>query len=101
MTKPYSLDLRERVAARIADGESVRVVAAAFQVSAASACRWAVRLRMTGSAAPRRIGGYKPRTLDTEQDWLLKRIKAEPEVTLHELLAELAERGVSVSYGTV
>jgi transposase len=39
MTKPYSLDLRERVAEGIAAGSSVRAVAATFTVSVASVVR--------------------------------------------------------------
>jgi hypothetical protein len=37
MTKPYSLDLRERVAARVLAGGSVRSVASTFSVSVAIA----------------------------------------------------------------
>ena len=35
MTKPYSLDLRERVTERVAAGDSVRAVATIFTVSVA------------------------------------------------------------------
>ena len=51
MTKPYSLDLRERVTERVAAGDSVRVVATIFTVSVASVVRWSQRLRRMGSAA--------------------------------------------------
>jgi Transposase len=56
MTKPYSLDLRERVTERVVAGDSVRAVATIFTVSVASVVRWSRRLRRTGSAA-----GGKPR----------------------------------------
>ena len=36
MARPYSLDLRERVVARVAAGDSCRKVAAVFGVSVAS-----------------------------------------------------------------
>ena len=49
MTKPYSLDLRERVTERVAAGDSVRAVATIFTVSVASVVRWSQRLRRTGS----------------------------------------------------
>src|SRR5712671_168858 len=48
MTKPYSLDLRERVTERVAAGDSVRAVATIFTVSVASVVRWSQRLRRTG-----------------------------------------------------
>src|SRR3977135_3886611 len=51
MTKPYSLDHRERVTERVAAGDSVRAVATIFTVSVASVVRWSQRLRRTGSAA--------------------------------------------------
>jgi transposase len=36
-----------------------------------------------------------------ERDWLLQRIGERPDITLHELVAELAARGVKTSYGAV
>ena len=61
MTKPYSLDLRERVTERVdAAGDSVRAVATIFTVSVASVVRWSQRLRRTGSAAPGKMGAIGP-----------------------------------------
>ena len=54
MTRPYSMDLRERAVARVSAGESVRSVAAKLSVSASSVVRWSQRQRRTGSAAPGR-----------------------------------------------
>ena len=51
MAKPYSLDLRERVAHAVLSGRSCRKVASTFGVSVASAVKWAQRLRASGSAA--------------------------------------------------
>ena len=36
-----------------------------------------------------------------EREWLLARIGAEPDLTLRDLLADLAERGVKASYGAL
>ena len=99
MTKPYSLDLRERVTERVAAGDSVRAVATIFTVSVASVVRWSQRLRRTGSAAGGKMGGH--RALIGERGWLMERIAAEPEVTVRRLMTELTEGGVAVSYGTV
>ncbi len=84
MAKPYSMDLRERAAAR-------------FGVAPSSAIKWVRRVRETGSAAPGKIGGYKPNILSGDnRTWLLERIMTD--FTLRGLVAELAERGVKVDY---
>jgi transposase len=101
MTKPYSLDLRERVAERVAAGDRVWAVAAIFTVSVASVVRWSQRVRRTGSVARGKMGGHRACNLAGERGWLIERITTEPEVTVRRLMMELAERGVVVSYGTV
>ena len=101
MTRPLSMDLRDRAMARVAAGESVRAVASVLSVSPASVVRWSQRLRNTGSVAPGRIGGYVPPKISGEhRDWLIKRAHAAA-FTLRGLVAELAERGLQVDYRTV
>ena len=101
MTRPLSMDLRNRAMARLAEGESVRAVAAALCISASSVVKWSQRLRRTGSAAPGRIGGYAPpKIAGAHRDWLLERARAEA-FTLRGLVVELAERGLKVDYRTV
>jgi len=94
MTRPCSMDLRERAVARVLAGQSVRSVAATLSISAASVVRWSQRHRRTGSAAPGKIGGHLRPVLDGHRDWLLERAKRD--FTLRGLVAELAERGVKV-----
>ena len=101
MARAYSLDLRERVVAAVAAGESCRKVAATFKVSVASVVKWSQRFRATGSPAARPMGGNRPYALAGERDWLLKRLSLQPDVTLRALLAELAARGIKVSYYAV
>jgi transposase len=101
MARPYSLDLRERVVAAVAAGQSCRKVATTFKVSVASVVKWSQRLRATGSAAARPMGGNRPYALAGEREWLLKRLYEQPDVTLRALLAELAGRGIKVSYYAV
>jgi transposase len=102
MARPYSLDLRERVVAAVATGRSCRAVAATYKVSVASVVKWSQRHRKTGSAAARRMGGNRPRSVsDEERGWLLARLAAAPDLTLRALVAELGERGVVTSYGSV
>lgn len=96
MSRPYSMDLRERAVAGVEAGESVRSVAAKLSVSASSVVRWAQRQRRTGSAAPGKIGGHRRPVLGAHRDWLLERTKSD--FTLRGLVAELGERGIKVDY---
>ena len=101
MARAYSLDLRERVVAGVAAGESCRKVATVFQVSVASVVKWSQRSRATGSAAAHPIGGNRPYALAGQRDWLLSRLADQPDLTLRALVAELAIRGIKVSYYAV
>jgi len=97
MARAYSLDLRERVVAAVAEGSSCRQVASRFKVSVASVVKWSQRFRTTGSAAAYKVGGRRPYALQGERDWLLARLAAKPDITLRAVTAELAERGIQVS----
>jgi transposase len=102
MSRPYSLDLRERVVASVAEGQSRRAIAAVFKLAAATVVRWCQRARETGSAAAKPMGGKRPCLLASERDWLLARLGEKPDLTLHALLAELREqRAITVSCDTL
>jgi transposase len=101
MARAYSLDLRERVVGALTAGQSCRAVAKRFGVSVASVVKWRQRFRASGSAAAKPVGGRRPYALAGERDWLLARLTQTPDVTLRALVAELAERGVGVSYYAV
>ena len=101
MVRPYSLDLRERVVGAVGSGQSCRAVAETFGVSVASVVKWSQRFRATGSAAAKPMGGRRAWVLEDERDWLLGRIRDEPEVTVRALAGELAERGIVVSHVSV
>jgi transposase len=47
------------------------------------------------------MGRQQARSLAAYRDWLLERMMVVPDVTLRELVAELRERGVLTSYGSV
>jgi transposase len=47
------------------------------------------------------MGRKQPRSLAREREWLLGRLEAVPDVTLRGLVAELGDRGVMTSYGSV
>ena len=101
MTRPLSLDLRERVVASVLAGESCRSVAERFGVAVSSVVKWSQRQRATGSVAPGKMGGHRPKKISGEhRTWLLHRTK-EGDFTLRGLVAELAERGLNVDYRSV
>jgi len=99
MARPYSIDLRERVIAAVErDGMSRHQAAARFGVAVSSAIKWVQRFRRTGSAAPGRMGGHKPKAIaGAHREWLVERCRAR-DFTLRGLVAELAERGLKVDY---
>jgi transposase len=101
MARPYSADLRDRVVASVTGGRSRRRTAALFGVSVASVVKWLQRFRATGSAAAKPVGGRRPRVLAGEREWLVARIGEKPDLTLRTVRAELAARGIWVSYGAV
>lgn len=98
MGAPYSLDLRERVVAAVASGMSRHAAAKQYRVSLSSAIRWVARATQTGSPAALPMGGKKPFTLADEGEWIRARLAEKPDITGRELLAELHERKVDVSY---
>jgi hypothetical protein len=63
MTKPLSMDIRERAMARLDAGGTVRAVADALSIAPSSVVKWSERRRTTGSVAPGKIGGHVPRKI--------------------------------------
>jgi transposase len=101
MARAYSIDLRERVIGAIQGGASCHQAAAQFRVVVSTAVVWGQRFRATGSAAPARIGGYRPKGIRGEhRDWLIERCRSS-NFTLRGLIVELAARGLKVGYRSV
>lgn len=101
MAKPYSEDLRSRVVECVQAGQTIRVVAMRFGVSASTVSKWSGRFRRTGSVAPGQMGGHRPVLMGAHRDFVHSRFAAQPELTLRELQKELAERGIELSYGAI
>ena len=98
MSRPYSLDLRDRVVSSVEGGRSCRETARLFEVSVASVVKWSQRKRRTGSAAASPMGRRnRPLRLAGERAWLLERVAAQPDLTLRGIQAELLARGMRVS----
>ena len=86
---------------RLREGLSRQQAAARFGVASSTAINWVQRYRETGSVAPGKMGGHKPKTIGGEhRDWLMERCR-ERDFTLRGLVAELAERGLKVDYRSV
>jgi putative transposase len=102
MGKPYSMDLRTRVVASVEqEGLSRRQAAARYGVGISTVIRWVRRLRETSKLTPGKMGGHRPKKIAGEhREWLLRRCRA-GDFTLRGLVAELAERGLSVDYRPV
>src|SRR5690349_13384505 len=84
--KPYSLDLRERVAAAVENHEgSVRQIARRFRVSVSFITRLQRRHRQTGDLSPQPHGGGRPPALDEAAcQRLQEAVRARPDATLQE-----------------
>jgi transposase len=102
MSKALSVDLRDRVVAAIEGGMSCRQAAARFGVSAASAIRWRALARRQGDVRPGPLGGDR-RSARTEAHagLILGLLEAKNDITLAEIKASLAERGVMVGMGSL
>ncbi len=98
---PYSLDLRERVVAAVESGQSCRAVAITFGVSVASVVKWSQRFQATGDASAKPMGGNRSVLLAGQRAFVPDRIDKVANISLTALAAELAERGIVVSYGAV
>jgi putative transposase len=102
MARPYSGDLRERVVAAVEEeGLSRRQAAARYGIGVSTAIRLVQLFRETGSVAPGKMGGHRPKKLSGPwRDWLIERCRGQ-DFTLRGLVAELGERGLKVDYRSV
>ncbi len=102
MSKPLSLDLRERVVASVSGGMSRRQAAERFGVSAASAVRWCALDRDTGSAEAKPQGGDRhSHRIEAQADLIMSLVDGTSDITLMELQARLAEQGHRFGIGTL
>ena len=97
--KPYSHDLRERVIAALEAGlESQFDIAETFAVSLSTVEKWWRCRRETGRCTALPHAGGRPRTLHGREAFLRAEVKKQPDVTLEDLCARLAEaEGVRAS----
>lgn len=102
MSRPLSVDLRERVVAAVDEGLSRRKAAERFGVSVSSAIRWTSLRRRTGEVRPQRQGGDKRSArIEAHAPLILGLVEARGDITLVELRAALSERGIAVAVSTL
>ena len=102
MGHPLSCDLRDRALAAVDAGLSRRGAGERFGVSAASVIRWDQLRRLHGHARPKPQGGDKTsHRIEAHAEVILEAVRVQPDITLKELRALLAGRGVSVAVSTL
>ena len=109
MTRPLSLDLRQRVIDAINGGLSCRAAAARFGIAPSAAVKWRRLWRETGSVAPRRQGGERllgrlgqTGRIEAVGGAILGMVEATPDLTLAEIAGRLErEHGARFAASTV
>ena len=103
MTKPLSIDLRERLISAVECGMSRRSAAERFGVAASTAIKWVDQWRQTGHVRPRRQGGdYRSHRIEAHAEESLALIKETPDITLAEIAGHLDQaQGLKVAQSTV
>jgi hypothetical protein len=85
MGKPYSEDLRNRVVAAVVNGgSSCNEAAKQFGVAVSTAIGWVRRQRETGSVAPGKMGGHRPKAISGEHRVWATSDDVEATCSLHE-----------------
>jgi transposase len=97
MTRPYSMDLRERMVRAVEAGASRRATAAKFEVSPSCVVKLMQRWRRTGTVAPDPVGGGRRSKLADHPERVQALLAAAPDSTIAELKTRLAAAGIAVS----
>jgi transposase len=97
MTRPYSVDLRERVVRTVEAGLSRRATARRFEVSISFVIKLMQRWQRQGTVQPDQYGGWKRSALAIHAARVHALVAAEPDRTLAELRSRLAHAGIHTS----
>jgi transposase len=97
MTRPYSLDLRERMVRAVEGGASRRATAAKFDVSPSCVVKLLQRWRQRGTLAPEPVSGGRRAKLADHAERVEALLAATPDLTIAELRTRLAADGIAVS----
>ena len=100
MPRPLSLDIRERVIARVESGDSRRGTAEQFDISASAAIKLMQRWSATGNAAAKPTGGSQS-PLDEHKEQILAIFKEAPDMTLEEAAVAVGKRVIKTSRSAI
>ncbi len=101
MPKALSLDLRRRVLEAVAAGMSQRAAARRFAIGETTVAQWRKLQRERGHLRPGKPGRPRPSPIESERGFLLGLLEEDPNLSIAELRAALARRGLAVSWTTV
>lgn len=90
MPKPYSLDLRERVAGFVEAGHSRHAAAVHFGVSVSFVVKLMTALGVSGRLDPKPSGGRRHAKLELHRAFLLALVGEKEDITMPELAGALA-----------
>jgi transposase len=97
MTRPYSMDLRERMVRAVEAGASRRATAATFDVSPSCVVKLVQRWHQKGTLEPEPAGGGRRAKLADHAELVHALLAATPDSTIAELRTRLAAEGIAVS----
>ena len=102
MSKPLSMDLRERLVSAVEVGMSRRLAAKLFSVAPSTAIKWVDQKRRTASVRPRARGGdYRSHHLEAHADEIVTLVK-DSDITLAELVDHVLQtHGLTVAPSTI
>ena len=89
--KPYPDEFRILLVEEVEAGSSRRGAGQRLRVSAATAVRWAQQKARTGRAERSLLKRKQRSPLEAHTDWLLDLVGQEPDLTLDQIVARLAE----------
>jgi transposase len=102
LPRAYDSQTRERVIRAALAGQSPEQIVAMFGVSKNAAAMWVKRYLSDGERRARTPGRPRVSKLDVHRDYLTALIRAQPEVTITELVTRLREdHGVRVDRSTL
>jgi transposase len=85
MTRPLSVDLRDRVARYVLAGHSRRQAAKVFGISVTTAIRYMSQYLATGNVLPERQRGDRWGKLKAHRGFIFRRVKEFSDITMPEL----------------
>jgi transposase len=97
MTRPYSVDLRERMVSAVEAGASRRATAVRFRVSPSCVIKLVQRWRRHGTLEPEPVGGGRRPKLADHAERVHALLETAPDLTIAELQARLAADDIEVS----